>query len=69
MKKLNFFWMMMVALVMATSFTACKDDDDDPVNPDPGPEVPVEEETPYHFDLTVTVGRQGGMGRDVTTIM
>ncbi len=24
---------------------------------------------PHHFDLTVTVGRQGGMGRDVTTIM
>jgi len=24
---------------------------------------------PHHFDLTVTVGKQGGMGRDVTTIM
>jgi len=24
---------------------------------------------PHHFDLTVTVGQQGGMGRDVTTIM
>jgi hypothetical protein len=23
---------------------------------------------PHHFDLTVTVGKQGGMGRDVTTI-
>ena len=23
----------------------------------------------HHFDLTVTVGKQGGMGRDVTTIM
>ena len=24
---------------------------------------------PHHFDLTVTVGKQGGMGRNVTTIM
>jgi len=24
---------------------------------------------PHHFDLTVTLGKQGGMGRDVTTIM
>lgn len=24
---------------------------------------------PHHYDLTVTVGKQGGMGRDVTTIM
>ena len=24
---------------------------------------------PHHFDLTVTVGKQGGMGRKVTTIM
>ncbi len=69
MKKINFLWMMLVALVMATSFTACKDDDDDPVTPETEPEVPVEEVTPYHFDLTVTVGKQGGMGRDVTTIM
>ena len=26
-------------------------------------------DAPHHFDLTVTVGKQGGMGRDVTTIM
>ena len=26
-------------------------------------------DVPHHFDLTVTVGKQGGMGRDVTTIM
>ena len=64
MRKLNFYWMMLVALVMATSFTGCKDDDD----PAPGPD-PKEEVNPYHFDLTVTVGKQGGMGRDVTTIM
>ena len=26
-------------------------------------------DVPHHFDLTVTVGKQGGMGRDLTTIM
>ena len=26
-------------------------------------------DVPRHFDLTVTLGKQGGMGRDVTTIM
>ena len=26
-------------------------------------------DVPHHYDLTVTVGKQGGMGRDVTTIM
>jgi len=26
-------------------------------------------DVPRHFDITVTVGKQGGMGRDVTTIM
>ncbi len=31
----------------------------------PDPYVDV----PHHFDLTVTVGKQGGMGRDLTTIM
>ena len=33
--------------------------------------VPVDPivDVPRHFDLTVTLGKQGGMGRDVTTIM
>ena len=34
--------------------------------------LPIEEpivNVPHHFDLTVTVGKQGGMGRDVTTIV
>ena len=52
-------------LMMGMSlFTACSSDDDDDKK-DPV----IEEVTPYHFDLTVTVGKQGGMGRDVTTIM
>ena len=46
-------------------FTACSSDDDDDNKKTPV----IEEITPYHFDLTVTVGKQGGMGRDVTTIM
>ena len=66
MKKLNFYWMALLALMTTLSFTACSDDDDPKTDPDTDP---VEEVTPYHFDLTVTVGKQGGMGRDVTTIM
>lgn len=54
-------------LMMGMSlFTACSSDDDDE---DKKQEPVIEEVTPYHFDLTVTVGKQGGMGRDVTTIM
>ena len=66
MKKLNFYWMALLALMTTLSFTACSDDDDPKTDPVTDP---VEEVTPYHFDLTVTVGKQGGMGRDVTTIM
>lgn len=67
MKKLNFLWMALLALMTTISFTACSSDDD----PEPGdnPDEPIEELIPHHFDLTVTVGKQGGMGRDVTTIM
>lgn len=51
---------MMAVLMMAMSFTACSDDNDGPNNDPLGP---------YHFDITVTVGQQGGMSRKVTTIM
>jgi len=53
-------------LMMGMSLTtACSSDDDDDA-----PKTPeIVTVTPYHFDLTVTVGKQGGMGRDVTTIM
>lgn len=64
MKKTSFYWMALMALMMTMSLTACSDDDDEKKD-----EQPEEVATPYHFDLTVTVGKQGGMGRDVTTIM
>lgn len=54
-------------LMMAMSLTtACSSDDDDDT---PAPQPEVETIYPYHFDVTVTLGQQGGMGRSVTTIM
>ncbi len=63
MKQLKFYVMALIALLTTAGLTACSDDDDNKKEP------VIEEVTPYHFDLTVTVGKQGGMGRDVTTIM
>ena len=63
MKKITLFHSMLAALMLAGGFTACSDDDDDKKEP------VVETITPYHFDITVTVGQQGGMARKVTTIM
>jgi len=66
MKKLSFLHSAMVALMLAAAFTSCSKDNDDPQagpEPDPTPQVNV------HYDLTVTVGKHGGMGRDVTTIL
>lgn len=61
------FFLSFAVLMMGTAlFTACSNDDDDK---DSKKEPVIEEVTPYHFDLTVTVGKQGGMGRDVTTII
>lgn len=60
------YLLSIAVLMMGMSlFTACSSDDDDDNKKTPV----IEEVTPYHFDLTVTVGKQGGMGRDVTTIM
>lgn len=63
MKK--YFLSFAVLMMGMAHFTACSSDDDDDNKKTPV----IEEITPYHFDLTVTVGKQGGMGRDVTTIM
>ncbi len=80
MKKLRLFFSVLMAATLALSFNACSDDEkttSDIVEPDgseepDGTEPGVSEEpsgTTYHFDLVVTVGRQGGMGRDVTTLV
>ena len=64
MKKISFFHSAMAALMLAVAFGSCSKSDDDPApSPDPEPT------SSYHYDLTVTVGKQGGMGRDVTTIV
>ena len=77
MRKLKLFFYLFLAMSVATvTFTACDDDDDDSdEDTDTEDEETTEEEetevddTSYHFDIVMTVGRQGGMGRDVTTIV
>lgn len=57
MKKLSFFHSAMAALMLAAAFTSCSKDDND--------SQPAEEPTtPYHYDLTVSIGNHGGMGQD-----
>ena len=76
MKKFQLLACAFATALFTLSFTAC--DEDEPVVPDPDPTPtptpdpdpdPVPDEQTYHFDLFLTVGRQGGMGRDVTTIV
>lgn len=76
MKKFQLLACAFATALFTLSFTAC--DEDEPVVPDPEPTPtptpdpdpePVPDEQTYHFDLFLTVGRQGGMGRDVTTIV
>ena len=50
----------MVALMFTFAFTACSSDDDETEIVEPQPE-----ET-YHYDLTVTVGKHGGMASQET---
>ena len=57
MKKISFFHTMAAALMLAATFTACSSDDEGSDNPPVPP-------TPYHYDLTVTVGNHGGMSKD-----
>ena len=58
MKKLSFLHSAMAALMLAAAFTSCSKDDDESSQP---AEEPT---TPYHYDLTVTIGNHGGMGQD-----
>lgn len=59
MKKISFFHSMMAVMMLAISFTSCSKDDDE--NPVPIPPEPV---VTYHYDLTVTTEKHGGMNRD-----
>ena len=58
MKKISFFHSALAALALTVAFTSCSKDDE---NNDSTPPTPV---TPYHYDLTVSVGNHGGMGQD-----
>lgn len=58
MKKLSFLHSAMAALMLAAAFTSCSKNDDD------SPSIPDEPTTPYHYDLTVSIGNHGGMGQD-----
>ncbi|MBQ8712087.1 MAG: hypothetical protein IJ551_04595 [Prevotella sp.] len=72
MKKLSFYLSLMAAMMLSAGVVSCGDDDDDPiVNPTPEPEPepePVAYDTiyPVHYDLTVTVGKHGGMASQET---
>ena len=60
-----------LSLATTLSLASCSDDDD-PISDVVEEEEEEEEEedtATYHFDIVMTVGRQGGMGRDVTTIV
>ena len=57
----------MVALALTAAFASCSNDDNEDQAPVPEEQIPVA--PVVHYDLTVTVDKHGGMGRDVTTIM
>ena len=60
MKKLSFFHAMLAALLLTATFTSCSKDDDTPAV-EPAPST-------AHYDLTVTVGKHGGMSKTETHI-
>lgn len=60
MKKLNFLYSLMAALMLSVAFVACSDDDDNS-NGGNGTPDPV---ASYHYDLTVCTDKHGGMNRD-----
>ena len=61
MKKLSILHSALAATMLAFALTSCSDDDDNN-NPVPEPEP----EATYHYDLTVTVGKHGGMASQET---
>lgn len=60
MKTFKFLLAAFVSLVMATSFTSCSKE---------GSSEPEIDESKYHFDLFLTVGKHGGMSSKNTTIV
>jgi len=72
MKKLSLYLSLLAAIVLSAGVVSCGDDNDDPVvtpTPEPEPEPqPVAYDTiyPVHYDLTVTVGKHGGMASQET---
>ncbi len=63
MKKLKFWYLPLLALMIVLGLTSCSDDDDKKKDYDP---TLIED---YHFDLWVALDRHGGMGRDVQTLV
>ncbi len=61
MRKLSYFHAAMVALMLTFALTSCSNDDDDNKSTEP-----VQPEATYHYDLTVTVGKHGGMASQET---
>lgn len=55
MKKLKFVWMASMALMMAASFAACSDENEEPLTPEP------EVETKNRYELYVCPVKHGGM--------
>ena len=63
MRKLSYFHAAIATLLLAFAFTSCSSDDDDNKKK---PEEPAQPEVTYHYDLTVTVGKHGGMASQET---
>lgn len=63
MNKLKYLYLSIALLLGGMAFTACSDSDEPDINQDP---VQMQD---YHFDLWVALGRHGGMGRDVQTLV
>lgn len=64
MKKVKFLLASFMALFLAFGMTSCSDKDE----PDPNPNDPAIVKD-YHFDIWVALGKHGGMGRDVQTLV
>lgn len=63
MKTIRFFHSAMAAIALAITFSACSNSSEESISNPPASTANG------HYDIVVTVGKQGGMGRDVTTII